>query len=189
MSHCNVLVTPKNGRDDSFLAVSCEAGWNGGSEQSFSLMVRKLEDDMEKPLSSIHNNSLPFFVLPDLKPGQYLFIIEAVNEKGVSSPMKLKYTINEAMYSQLASTVKTEETFFSWIFVVAAILALLVVVICSVLLARAILWCLKKCREEELKKDIREPFMASEEDKEVSALCNVFVADRKSKQCLMHEFL
>jgi len=164
------------------MAVSCEAGWNGGHEQQFTLHVQSLDSNSNSHIDVIYNNSMPFFGLPSLEPGRYLFIIGASNLKGSSPTIKLKYSIGkDRIKSDAVQASEIDRSFFSWIFVAVAVVGLLFIIICTAVIACLVLSCKKKVKEQNVKKDL-EPFLAFHGDKEqLTKLPNIFISDRKGK--------
>ena len=70
------------------VVVSCQSGWDGGLQQSFSLEIRK--NTMGRVVASLRNHQSPYFTVTGLAPGtEYHMTIIASNSQGDSEAYSL----------------------------------------------------------------------------------------------------
>ena len=125
----NCQVVNNSSMPRSVALVSCLPGWNGGLEQTFTLEVRETKYKHSRVLALVQHSPSPLFNMKGLKLAEeYLFIITAVNSRGVSPSVTLSYTTPERSPTATASNVQDDDTtnWLSWTLFVAVVLGVLI---------------------------------------------------------------
>ncbi|XP_069940843.1 uncharacterized protein [Cherax quadricarinatus] len=86
----------------TYVALSCQPGWDGGLNQTFTLEVRQVA--RKEVLEAFHHSNNPHFIITGLKVGvEYLITVTAANSRGSSLPLTITYTATAASADKVVS--------------------------------------------------------------------------------------
>ncbi|XP_047738538.1 nephrin-like [Hyalella azteca] len=126
VKNCVIKNASKSGLQDIF---SCEPGWDGGMNQTFTLEVLVSRNVYSRSLALVRHSPTPSFDLMGLAPdNDYLLVITATNGKGSSPPLTLTYRSPKA--SKVPSSTpdvysSTQKLAISWTIFLAMLTGLL----------------------------------------------------------------